>query len=163
MAIRELAVTSIMLIATVVACGPEPREASTDTSRVTQTSDVDSIVLERTMCYGTCPAYRVRLTSAGLVTFESRSAGDVGRTATDSVAPERISALARNAAEIGFFDLRTAIADDPSLCPARATDHPSTHVSVYGARTKTVEDYQGCYASSDGSIVPALVKLRVFE
>src|ERR687888_360851 len=46
---------------------------------------VDSIVLERTACFGTCPAYRLRISAAGAVHFTSRNFGDSGRVATGRV------------------------------------------------------------------------------
>jgi hypothetical protein len=125
---------------------------------------VDSVVLERTRCYGTCPAYRLRLAGTGHVAFESRNPGDADRTATDSVPSASVAELLRVAEEIGFFELPDVIATDPRLCPARATDHPTASVTIYRSEgVKRVEDYHGCYAATDHSLVPVVGRLRAFE
>jgi uncharacterized protein DUF6438 len=106
--------------------------------------EVDSIVLERTFCFGTCPAYRLSLTRAGAVHFRSRNPGD-STAATDRVDPAQVAALAREAERIGFWSLPEVIRTDPRLCGAMATDHPGAIVTLYAAaRTKRVDDYHGC-------------------
>ena len=45
----------------------------------------DSVVLERTRCYGTCPAYRLRVSRTGEVRFASRNLRDDQRVGVDTV------------------------------------------------------------------------------
>lgn len=165
MSLTTRVLASSVVAPVIVACSSPPREAQADTSSPSAAARVDSIVLERTVCLGTCPAYRLHLTGGGLVTFESRAFADSGRTETDRIPPARVSNLVSIAAAKGFFDLPTAIADDAKLCPARATDHPWVHVGVYGSRTKAVADYLGCYAAPNGaqSLTPPIERLRAFE
>jgi hypothetical protein len=59
---------------------------------------VDSIVPERTLCYGTCPAYRLRLAASGDVAFTSLNPGDSGRVASDRLTPHAVRGLARRPA-----------------------------------------------------------------
>lgn len=126
-------------------------------------SAADSIVLERTLCYGLCPAYRLRLAGTGQVLFESRNPQDSGRTAADTVPPATILTLLREAESLGFFELPDVIADDRQLCPDRATDHHTATVTIYrAAGLKRVEDYRGCYARRDHSVVPVIGRLRAF-
>ena len=124
----------------------------------------DSIVLERSLCFGTCPAYRLSLARTGRVHFESRNPGDSGRTASDSIAPEAISRLLWRAVDIGFFDLPELIERDRRLCPDSATDHPHATVTIFLVGTpKRVRDYLGCYLSSNHATADALPPLRAFE
>jgi hypothetical protein len=81
-------------------------------------------VLERTPCFGTCAAYRLRVTRSGVVTFLSRNRGDSSRVARDSIAPDAVVQLLQAAERDDVFRLPAVIADDRALCPDRATDHP---------------------------------------
>ena len=78
---------------------------------------VDSIVLERTLCFGICPAYRLSLSEAGEVRFESRNPGDSNRTANDRIAAESVRSLAARALIIGFFQLPDTILGHPASAP----------------------------------------------
>jgi hypothetical protein len=127
-------------------------------------SQADSIVLERTMCYGTCPAYRLRLSNAGEVHFDSRNPGDEGRQATDTVAAAAFPGLISRAKAVGFFDLPSEIAADSVLCHNRATDHPTVVVTIFAkGQTKRVEDYHGCFETVEHETLPAITQLRAFE
>lgn len=108
------------------------------------TPSPDSIVLERTQCFGTCPAYRLSITRAGAVHFQSRNPGDSARVATGSAAPGGFQALVERAASIGFDSLPDRI-EGSRYCPDAATDHPSAGVEIFrGAAVKRVADYLGC-------------------
>jgi hypothetical protein len=65
----------------------------------------DSILLERTLCYGTCSAYRLHMDRHGRVRFSSLNPGDSSRTVRDSISPEGLLFLEREAERIGFFAL----------------------------------------------------------
>ena len=124
---------------------------------------LDSIHLERTRCFGTCPAYRLSLDRAGRVRFWSLNPGDVDRTAQDSVSPEALLYLEREAERIRFFALPDSLAGT-HLCADRATDRPTVIVTVFGPRgRKRVADYHGCFERSDHSVKPVVGQLRTFE
>jgi hypothetical protein len=56
------------------------------------------------------------------------------------------------------------IADDSTLCPLRATDHPTATVTIFRQDSAhTVVDYHGCYASHDLDVVPQVKQLRRLE
>jgi hypothetical protein len=127
-------------------------------------SKADSIVLERSTCFGTCPAYRLRLSDSGEVRFESRNPGDGGRRVADTVAAVTFPALIAKAKSIGFFDLPSEIAADSVLCHNRATDHPTVVVTIFAkTQTKRVEDYHGCFETVEHETLPAITRLRAFE
>ena len=127
-------------------------------------SKADSIVLERSTCFGTCPAYRLRLSDSGEVRFESRNPGDGGRRVADTVAAVAFPALIAKAKSIGFFDLPSEIAADSVLCHNRATDHPTVVVTIFAkTQTKRVEDYHGCFETVEHETLPAITRLRAFE
>jgi len=109
--------------------------------------EADSIVLERGLCYGTCPAYRVAVTRSGLVHFESLTPGDSGRKATDTHGTaDAFEGLAIQLLISDFLALPDSIASDERFGARCATDHPTAVVTVYiGARSKQVVDYLGCH------------------
>jgi hypothetical protein len=124
----------------------------------------DSIVLERSMCFGSCPAYRLRLSDSGEITFESRNPGEDGRNAADTVAAATLPSLISRARSIGFFDLPSEIAADSILCHNRATDHPTVVVTVFAkTQTKRVEDYLGCFETVEHETLQPIAHLRSFE
>jgi hypothetical protein len=125
---------------------------------------LDSLALERTSCFGTCPAYRLSVTRGGIVVFASRNHGDSARVARDSISPGSVAWLRAEAERQGVLRLPAVIADDHSLCPDRATDHPTVTVSLFlRDRMYRITDYHGCFLRSDHSIVSALDGLRHFE
>ena len=112
-------------------------------SRATAQGALDSVVLERTPCYGTCPAYRLTILRGGALRFQSRNRGDDTIIVRDSVNPLVLEVIAQRAASIGFANFPASIAADRALCSDSATDHPT--IVLFGSRSKRVEYYTGCY------------------
>lgn len=125
---------------------------------------LDSLILERSVCFGRCPAYRLSLSGLGKIAFESRSPGTAASTAADSVAPAKVVALLSQAEATGFFTLPDTLQLDAAYCPDRATDLPTATVTIFRpTRAKTVVDYHGCNALSNPTTAAALTRLRAFE
>ena len=136
----------------------------TDTSQSAAGSVADSIVLERSACYGTCPAYRLRLSNTGEVRFESRNPGDEGRAGVDTITNATLPSLISRARAVGFFELPQDIARDSVLCRNRATDHPTVVVTVFTSdAAKAVTDYHGCFETREHAVLPRIERLRSFE
>ncbi|HKY98537.1 MAG TPA: DUF6438 domain-containing protein [Gemmatimonadaceae bacterium] len=115
----------------------------------------DSVVLERTLCFGICPAYRLSVTKAGQVSFESRNPTD-STTASDSIDVISFERIMGKAQEIEFLKLPDLISDNPLFCPTKWTDHPTATITIFmKAGVKAVEDYHGCKWAPEG--------LREFE
>jgi hypothetical protein len=126
-------------------------------------ASIDSIVLERTICYGPCPAYRLRLDAAGRIHFQSRNPGEEVPAVTDSISPEGVLFLQQEAARIGFFALPAQI-DRTNMCRDRATDNPTATVTIFTvAGVHAVRDYHGCFNGADHSVMLPLANLRTFE
>ncbi|HEV2736150.1 MAG TPA: DUF6438 domain-containing protein [Longimicrobiaceae bacterium] len=123
----------------------------------------DSIVLERTRCYGTCPAYRLSLAATGRVAFTSHYP-DEGRSETGRTSPDAFRRLLREAEAAGFFVLPDTIANDPALCASPRTDSPTVTVAVFAAAgAKQVVHYRGCGAPDDPQATRRLAALRELE
>ena len=107
-------------------------------------ANADSIVLERTSCFGTCPAYRLRIARSGEVLFQSRAAGDTTHSLT-SISAGDVHRLLERADLLAFDALPDTIAANSAYCHWRATDNPSVTTTVFvGGASKHVVDYLGC-------------------
>jgi Domain of unknown function (DUF6438) len=63
------------------------------------------ITLERTTCFGTCPAYSVRITSDGSVDYEGKQFVRVTGHVSATVPAEDVAGLVDAFEQIGYFGL----------------------------------------------------------
>jgi hypothetical protein len=150
---RELLIVGGSLLAAIGCVGGAP------SLEATSATHADSIVLERTACFGDCPAYRVSVVSSGRVTLSPRPGyrGQVTmQPAVDSISPESFTSLLSLAESTGFFTLPDSTRGHPVLCTRLRTDHPSLMLAVHWAATsKRVTHYTGCEGNgAPGSAEP---------
>ena len=94
-----------------------------------------AISIERTMCYGTCPAYSVTMREDGTVTYSGQQHTRVGGDRTWKIDPAAVRALAKEMEGKGYFELK----DEYSLM---VTDNPTTYTTLtIGSRSKKIKDY----------------------
>jgi large subunit ribosomal protein L25 len=113
------------LVAVLVTAGPAPVFA--------QAVPADfAITLERTQCFGTCPAYSVRIDAAGNVTYEGTHFVRVEGLQTDRVPVSAAAALLATVQRIGFFDLADQYREitNPDGTVTTMTDQRTTFVSM---------------------------------
>lgn len=134
----------VSLLVAAACASTEPPVA--DAPRTLGPTDL-KITLERTTCFGSCPAYFVSVDARGDVEWEGRAfVEQLGR------AHARLDSLDGLAALFGRLD---AVDYDalPSLersgslamCPSHATDHPTVIVTVVANGTKRSVDHDlGC-------------------
>jgi hypothetical protein len=97
-----------------------------------------AVTLERTICYGTCPAYRLAIYRDGVVQFTGEQYVEVSGTALGHVTQADLAALDRAFADARYFELADRYTSYD------ATDAPSTTTSYQlGARAKQIEHYHG--------------------
>jgi len=121
----------------------------------------DSVVLERTRCLGSCPAYRLRVSRAGEVLFVSHNPGEQGVSAVDTVEAWVSDSISKDASRLGLFSLPDSITPGALNCRNNVlTDHPTITIGVFGRRTKRVVYYTGCVMSRESSIAAALQEMR---
>ena len=93
------------------------------------------ITLERTLCFGTCPDYKVTIRGDGTVTYEGRHFVRVTGTRTWMIDQAAVAALASEMQQAGYFDLQDEYV-------ATITDAPTAWTSLtVGGRTKRIKDY----------------------
>ena len=106
----------------------------------------DSVVLERTACFGLCPAYLLHVSKSGAVLFESQNRGDEERRATDTIPAYKFQRILTRAMITDFLALPDRIQGDKRFCPRSMTDHPTAIVTIFlPSGPRRVEDYHGCY------------------
>jgi len=104
------------------------------------------ITLSRTICYGTCPAYRLEIFGNGRVVFDGQAHVRNTGIVTYQISEDRIKQLLSEFQNINYFSL----ADDYSVsnhknCPNFGTDAPSVTTSItINGQTKTVFHSHGC-------------------
>jgi hypothetical protein len=93
------------------------------------------ITLERTGCYGPCPAYIVTLRSDGSVTFDGRYYTKVKGTETAHVDPAAVRQLAQKFIDADFYSLddsyHFAVTDSPTYVLCLSIDGHSKKVIDY--------------------------------
>jgi hypothetical protein len=109
-----------------------------------QRSD-DSITLERTACFGTCPVYKVNITADGTVTFNGDRFTKTTGIAKGKISPGDFRQLVSEFEKIDYFSLPDRFEPGTPVCPQRITDMPSANTSIrLKGKTKSVGHYYGC-------------------
>lgn len=133
--------TGLAAIAFAGAAACTPRSSVTDGSLA-----ADSLSLERTRCFGSCPVYRLVARADGAVRFESRGPRDSGRVAEDRIPVDSVAALVAAAERFGLASPPDSIVPGNPRCTLVATDHPSMTVTLYrGASSEGTHLYLGCH------------------
>jgi hypothetical protein len=100
------------------------------------------ITLERTECFGFCPAYKLTIIADGSVVFEGRRFVKQEGVTISSVSPERLKQLMAEFDRVNFFSLEDDYSEIRLSCP---TDQPSAITSIrIKGKSKTVNHYLGC-------------------
>ena len=106
------------------------------------------IVLERTSCFGVCPAYDLTIRLNGSVTFTggNRFAAPSGAR---QIQPESVDSLIAAIMRSGFVAMADSYKAGGPGCRAWGTDHPTIRLSVRsGLTAKTVSYDLGCYGDT---------------
>lgn len=115
------------------------------------------ITLERTACFGTCPAYKLTIFDDGKVLFEGREFVRVEGKAEGQISKKDLEALRREFERIDYFKLADRYGGEDN-CPENWTDYPSANISFTAdGKTKTIAHYLGCRG------LPILDQLRALE
>ena len=106
-------------------------------------SDITKIALERTICYGACPVYKLTIHRSGKVEYEGKDHVRQKGSRSGTISTEDFEKLLRKINEINFFNLSERYdGKNPDGSGVTITDLPTRKTSVTrGNRTKTVENY----------------------
>jgi hypothetical protein len=117
-------------------------------------SDIKSVKLERTVCYGRCPSYSVEIYSDGKVIYEGYEFVSVRGKHVYSIPRDSVKFLFRFVQQVNFFSLndeyvtvkhvRTKPDGTTDTLITMVTDLPTQYVTVkLGNGSKRVKDYYG--------------------
>lgn len=103
------------------------------------------ITLERTVCYGTCPSYKLTISADGSVLFEGRQFVKKVGTAESTISQEGLRELIERFQKINYFHLRNRYEDSGDGCEGAVSDGPSAITSIrINGKSKSVRHYYGC-------------------
>ncbi len=124
--------------------------------------DVDSVVLQRTGCLGTCPAYRLSVRGDGFVSFVSHNRGDQGRVESHTRGPEIMRRIQGQLERTQFQTLPVITMGRAPYCRVAATDSPTISVSVFrAADVRSRAYYTGCLGESAQDTTAQLLVRRL--
>jgi len=132
-----------------VACAPRkavspPAENSAEANVAAR----PAITLERTACFGSCPAYTVSVSRSGQVTYEGSAHVRQPGTATAQIPKQRVDALLVELERAGYFGFASRYAVSEPACGRYVADLPSAISSAtLGERTQRIEHDHGCGAA----------------
>lgn len=105
---------------------------------------VPVITLERTVCFGTCPAYKLTIFDDGKVVYEGKEFVKHKGRAEGRITKTALEELVHEFERINYFSLADYYQEGQN-CPEAWTDNPSATTSLnWKGKTKVVLHYQGC-------------------
>jgi hypothetical protein len=109
----------------------------TDTAKAAHDYGAAVITLERTVCFGRCPSYTLKIEGTGKVSYEGRDFVQVKGAQTSQIEAKAVKALVDEFFAIDYFALQDTFTEE-------VTDLPSTisSITVDGKR-KQVYNYYG--------------------
>jgi hypothetical protein len=112
----------------------------------TQSIPPDTVItLERTVCYGMCPSYKITIEANGAVTFEGRQFVKTAGISKSNISKATLRELLAAFNKVGYFNLRDRYVEPEDGCKQWATDHPSAITSItLNGKSKSVNHYYGC-------------------
>ncbi|KRE90766.1 hypothetical protein ASG87_01125 [Frateuria sp. Soil773] len=117
-----------------------------------------SVTLQRTTCFGSCPAYAVTVSPDGRVSFEGQMHVQA-KSASARVDAGRYAAILAAVRQAGLESMRDNYVAHGNGCDQVATDMPSIRIALAGARTKSVYFYLGCSGQEADAVRPRIEEL----
>jgi hypothetical protein len=148
----KTAIRSAFIAAALGAChGSSPAVAPEPDGAGSGADKTPVITLERTPCLGSCPVYRVTISSSGLVRYQGkRFVADSGADSAN-ISAEAVANLVGELRLGGYFDFDDKYVAGASGCGPYATDLPSAITSVDdGHGSKRIEHDHGCSEAPRG-------------
>jgi hypothetical protein len=145
----------LVLLLFVAACAPRKDVAPPAENTAETGSGTGSVLtLERRACFGSCPVYRIEVSSAGAISYEGKAHVRRLGTASGQIPMERVDALLSELDRAGYFSFANSYTSGEPACGRYSTDSPSAITSVrLRGRTKRIEHDYGCGAAPGALVV----------
>jgi len=103
------------------------------------------ITLQRTVCYGTCPEYKLTIFADGRVLYEGISYVKKEGKAWGRITRRQLETLILEFNKINYFSLADSYTPGTKVCPQSMTDMPAATTSLTrNGKSKTIVHYHGC-------------------
>jgi hypothetical protein len=103
------------------------------------------ITLQRTVCYGTCPEYKLTIFADGRVLYEGISYVKKEGKAWGRITRRQLEELILEFNKINYFSLADSYTPGTKVCPQSMTDMPAATTSLTrNGKSKTIVHYHGC-------------------
>src|SRR5262249_55081142 len=140
---------SLAFLALSAGCRKNSDEAQIITAHIVFPQNIPQdlmITLERTVCFGECPDYKLTITADGAVVFEGRRfVKQEGVTIKSAITQDQLKRLMAEFDRVKFFSLEDDYMNNPRVCAYYRTDNPSAFTSIrIDGKSKTVRHYHGC-------------------
>ena len=112
------------------------------------------VILERTMCYGTCPVYKLMIYADGKIEFFGEKFVNAIGQHIKTIPQEKIALILAEVDGIKFFEL------NGNYDCYDATDNPTAKITITKeGKTKQIVHYHGCRSANEKELA-ALTKLE---
>lgn len=107
----------------------------------TASSTLDTLVqMERTICFGTCPAYTLTIHKNGEVTFNGKEFVEYKEIATGEMSQEKLDNLIEKINDSPFMEMPSS-----PECETQYTDMPSVFLTIkLDGKRNSLSHYHGC-------------------
>lgn len=134
----QLSCSALVALMVLSACGNDSQQTSTIPSDF-------SVTLERGLCFGTCPVYKVSLDASGLVQYDGSRCVRVYGHQELRVSHQHLEELQAAFLDVDFFALQDLYRGNDSSCAPGVFDGTVVTTTLRAnGMTKTVRDYHGC-------------------
>ena len=124
-----------------------------------QHADTASITLQRSSCFGNCPAYRVTMTPQGEVGFEGHVQTRT-RNARGHATSAQIAQIHAALEQAGFRSMHDSYVSQEDGCETVMSDQPGVKITIVDASgSKTVDFYNGCTGAVADAVRPRIERL----
>jgi hypothetical protein len=139
----KFGVTILFALLILASCNRDGK--STATAPIEEIPGDIVITLERGICYGTCPAYKVTISASGSVEFEGRYYVKKKGIIRTTISREQLRFLVAEIERAKYFTMQDQYINKEDGCITVLADHSMINMSItIAGKTKSVAHYNGC-------------------
>jgi len=134
--------TALLIFLVFTGCNRETSPTAVSTEEIPR--DL-VIIIERGICFGTCPVYKLTITANGSVEFEGRHYVKKKGIVRATITREQLKHLIAEFEKAKFFTLQDRYVDKEDGCNDYVADTPSAKTSItIAGKTKSIDHQHGC-------------------
>jgi len=146
--------TALLIFLVFTGCNRETSPTAMSTEEISR--DL-VIVLERGICFGTCPVYKLTISANGSVEFEGRHFVKKKGIVRAIISREQLKDLVAEFERAKYFTLQDRYVNKEDGCNADIMDTPRVKTSItIAGKTKSVDHQHGCKGPLDLDQLTAL-------